>query len=852
MSGKNPSPESWQAAFRLARRESREGLKGFRIFALALGLGVFAIAAVGSLSAAFLAGLEKEQRRLLGGDYEITAIDTNFPEEARAWLSGEGKTSALLGARLMVRTPDGSRQSVVQMKAVDNAYPLLGSLEINPATENDGALATRTSVAGSPLYGAVADLQLFEKLGAKPGDRVVIGNATFILSGIIADEPDRASAGFLIAPRFMTSLEGAAATQLITRSGLVEHTIRVLLQPERVAGFEDRLEAAFPDHPWTLRSAEDAAGGLEATLRNLDVFLTMIGLASLVIGGVGAANAVHAYMQRKLPIIATLKCLGASGGFILKTYVIQILIVASLAVVFGLSAGAAVPFLVVGLLGGLLPFAAQADIYPVALAQAWTFGFLAALVFALWPLTRARWISPARLFRNLIEPDRSTPPARDLALIGGLALLFLGLALLFSKDWQFAGIFAGAGLVVYGLLRLLAYGLIRIARKRWRPASPTTRLAAASLTRPGAATAGVIVSLGLGLTLLAMVSLIDTNLSREVRSVLLNDVPNLFLSDIPYQERDSFDQFISESAPDGSYERYLMLRSGIKRLNGKPLDAVEDAADSAWARENDWGVTVLSEIPETLGTITDGTPWPPDYAGPPKLSLSAYQAERFDLDAGDTITLTIAGRDVTAEIATLHDVKWDRNGINFVAVFAPGTLEAANPSSIGSLRIDNRDESLIVSQLATAFPTVTVIRTADVTASIATVIDNIGLVIRALSAITLVAGLIVLMGAIAADFRRKLHDAMIMKAVGASRAHILKAYAVEYLVLGLVPAVAAVGLGLIASFYVVQERMGLDWFAAPMIALTIVGGATAITLGAGLAGAWRALAMRPWAVLRTA
>ncbi len=855
--------EGWGAAYKLARRESRAGFRGFRIFAVALILGVFTIAAVGSLSSAFLSGLKKEQARLLGGDFEVSATDVTLQDDLLSWLRARGDVSETIDAQFMVHRLDGETRSVVQLKAVDQAYPLLGRLELS----SDAGSQTVKSIHsynidedGQTIWTAFADQKLFEKLAIEPGGKISIGDATFRVSKVIEREPDRASAGFLLAPRLIVSLDGARATGLLKRSGLVRRSARIKLFDQKKENFADALKIKFPENGWRVRSANDAARGLRRMLDNLDVFLTMVGLAALVIGGVGAANAVHAYMQRKLPVIATMKCIGLTSDFIMKTYTLQVLMVAIIAVFIGLVAGAAVPFVVIQPMASLLPFQAEIGVYLPALVRAGIFGVLAALTFALWPLAKARLTPPAQLFRTLVEAQKILPTRRDLGVIGLLSLLFFASILIFSKDRNFAFFFALSGFIVYGLLRLAAWGFVRVIKVFWKPKGSASRLAMASLTRPGSATGSVIVSIGLGLSLLATISLIDANLSREIRSALPDRAPGLFFSDIEFQDKENFDELIDKIAPNAEYERFMMLRSGIRLLNGKPLTSVEGAERSGWARQNDWGVTVQAKIPEELGVVTSGTPWPENYRGAPLISLSKWQAERFELEVGETITLTIAGRDVTATIATLHDVNWDRNGINFVAIFAPGTLEAARPTSIGSLRLRHEEgiqknhvaqEDGIVETLSASYPDVTIIRTRDVTASVAQIIDGIGLVIRALSGVALLAGVIVLLGAVAADFRRKLKDAMIMKTLGAGRARILTAFAVEYALLGLIPAIAAVIVGATGSWFVVAKQMELDWQLTPQILFLIIGGTLFTTFTVGIMTAWKALGTRPWPILRS-
>ncbi|HXI85885.1 MAG TPA: FtsX-like permease family protein, partial [Parvularculaceae bacterium] len=292
--------------------------------------------------------------------------------------------------------------------------------------------------------------------------------------------------------------------------------------------------------------------------------------------------------------------------------------------------------------------------------------------------------------------------------------------------------------------------------------------------------------------------------------------------------------------------------AGVLALNGRPLDEIPGAKRSPWARDQDWGVTIEKTFPRALGAITEGKSWQADYDGPPLMALSDWQAKIFKLSVGNSMTLSIEGRAVTAKIAALYKENWDREGLNFTAVFAPGTLEAANPSSVASLRTpDLASESIIARSVAEEFPNVTVIRTREVAQSIADILSNIGLAIRVLTGVTILAGVVVLFGAIASDFAGKLRDAMIMRTIGASRRRILAAHAVEYAALGAAPALAALALGAFGSWYVVAKRMDIEWTPSPSLLLAIVLGAVVTTLAMGLAAAATALGGRPWPVLRS-
>ena len=836
-------------AARFAFRESRDGLKGFRVFAAALALGVAAIAGVGSMSAAFNAGLAAESRRLLGGDLEIKLPFGEIRPEARAMLAEYGAVSAVADAQIMARATDGASRTVVQLKGVDAAYPLFGALQSRQGADARPLLADPPDSEGA--WPAVAEEALMRRLGVAPGELLRVGAATFRVRAVMRAEPDRATASFMLGPRLMTSLEGAAATGLIGTGGIVDRAYRLRLDdPRDLEEIRGRLEAAFPNEQWRLRDHRDATRGLGNMLDNLQVFMTMTGLAALVIGGVGAANAVRAYLLRKLPVIATLKCLGAEGAFVFRAYLLQVLFVSMLAIGAGLAIGAMAPLLVQRLFAEVLPFSATLGFYGTPLLRAAAFGALVAVIFSIWPLAQARQTPAARLFQDLASRARRWPRPADLAAIALAVALFFALAIGLAPDRQFAAIFAGGGVVAYLVLRLTAAGLVWGARRAGRPKRPSLRAALASLTRPGAATGSIVVSLGLGLTLLAAVSLIDVNLTRAVAVAFPARAPTLYFADIPFDQTAEFDALIAEFGPD-EFQRFPMMRAGVAAINGVAVSEVEGARKSPWVRQGDWGVSYMAP-PPAPETLVAGEWWAETYDGSPIISLSDWQAETLGLGVGDKMTLAIGGRLIEAEIANLREVQWGQGGLDFVAIFAPGTLEAARPTSIASLRLDGLEaEEALFAAVARRFPEVTMIRTREAVQPIVDLLNNLTLAVRVLSGVTIAAGILVLLGAMATDYRSRLYAAMVMKSLGARRSTILAAQAVEYLILGLAPALLALGLSSIAAYVVIDRLMELDWSWPPGVLLTVVFGAAGLTLALGLGGAWRILDARPWPILRS-
>ncbi|MEM6852471.1 MAG: FtsX-like permease family protein, partial [Pseudomonadota bacterium] len=656
---------------------------------------------------------------------------------------------------------------------------------------------------------------------------------------------------FMLGPRVLTSLQAAQGTGLLSAGSLVDRSYRVALSdaaadPQAALG---AARAAHPDLVWRQRTASEASETLSDFLERLTLFLTVAGLASLLVGGVGAADAMRAHMRRKTTTIAVFKALGAPAHLVQSTYLLQCGALAVLAAGAGVALGAAAPFFAAWAFGDRLPFPAALGVYPGPLLRAVAFGAVVAIAFTARPLAAARRIPAARLLRAFglrdARPERTAPIVTALC---AAALLLLSFTL--TDDYVLVVVFFAAAVGAAVALAAASAGLVWLLRRLRPPRDAALRLAHANLVGPNSHARSVTMSLGLGLTLLGAVSAIDANISRQVSEVFPSTAPSLWFADIPPDAVDRFDALLGEG-PGSDYERWPMLRAGVAALGGVPVSEAPGAQGSAWVREGDWGVT-YSAAPFEGDTLISGAWWPADYAGPPLLSLEADQAERFDLSVGDTMTLTISGRDVTAEIANVREIDWSGGGLNFVAVFAPGALEAAGPSHVGGVRAATiAEEEAIFRSVTAAFPGVTIIRTREALTAVTDVLANVGLAVRAMSAVVVASGALVLIGAVGATLQARLRASMVMKAVGARRSHIVKALAAEYLVLGLAPALLAFVFALAAAYGVVAGPMDMDW-QAPMGALggLILAGA-ALTLGVGLGAMSRILAAAPWPVLRS-
>ncbi|WP_420407814.1 ABC transporter permease [Hoeflea sp.] len=838
-------------AMRLALRELRGGLSGFYIFLACVALGTAAIAGVNSVSQMMTGSIASEGRTILGGDVRFESENIDIGEAERSFVEGLGTVSAGANMRTMARTADGSDQSLVELRAVDDVYPLYGSFETTPPLAADEVFAERDGV-----FGAVVAQILLDRLDLAVGDEILVGQARFELRATVATEPDALSEGFGFAPRMMISLEGLDAAGLIRPGSLIEYSYRVRLDGAadagRLADLREEAGEQFPDAGWSIRTSRNAAPALTRNIERFSQFLTLVGLTALIVGGVGIANSVRAWLEGKRGVIATLKCVGAPSQLVVAIYLIQVMLIAAFGVFLGLLLGAATPFLAAGALSGVIPIAVQASVYPLSLLVAAGFGLLTAFAFAVLPLGRAGEVPATALFRQQGFEGGGLPRWPYLLAAALTLAVLCAAAIWFADDRRIATVFVAAVAVAFGVLRLVGFAVQALARAAPAVRSTPLRLAVGNIHRPGALTPSVVLSLGLGLALLVTLALIDSNLRRELSGNLPERAPNFFFVDIQSSEIDGFERVVSEVSPDGKIIKVPMLRGRITELKGAPVNEENVPPEARWVLRGDRGVTYARNLPEN-SRLAAGEWWAPDHEGEPLVSFAAEEGAELGLGVGDTITVSVLGRSITARIANLRDVEWESLSINFVMVFSPNTFAGAPHSWMATLSDPGATEAVegeVLRAVTQAYPTITSVRVKDALELANRVVGQIGIAIRAAALVALIASVLVLSGALAAGNRSRIHDAVVLKTLGATRATLIRAYVYEYGLLGLATAVFALAFGGVASWFVVSRIMTLPSSFMPDIAVATLVGALVVTVGIGLLGTWRVLGQKAAPVLR--
>jgi putative ABC transport system permease protein len=856
MHGSLPGPSRktsfrWPLVLRLALREMRGGLRGFGIFLACIALGVAAIAGVSSLSRSLTEGLSSEGRKILGGDLAFSLLQREATPDEIAILSEHGTVSVIATLRGMVHAGENG-SGLVEIKAVDQNYPKVGELVVDPPLAPASLFAETDGV-----FGAAVDPVLLARLDLAVGAIVNVGEAQVQLRSALVSEPDKVADGIGFGPRLLMSIEGLRATGVIQPGSLVRWTYRLDLpasasNDSELARVEEVVSAAAPEAGWRVRSRLNADPNFQRNIERFAQFLTLVGLTALIVGGVGVANAVRGFVDRKRDSIATIKSLGSPGGQVVGIYLTQVMLIAVVGIAIGLVVGAIIPFALTFAIGDALPIPIAPTIAVRELSIAALYGLFTALAFSMGPLGRVHDIEVSHLFRDQIDRDRRFPRLRYLAVSTIAAAALLGLAVYSAFDPRVALIFIAAIAIAFVLLRIVAVALMAIARRLPRPRRAAPRLALANIHRPGALTPSLVLSLGLGITLLVTLALIDGNMRRQLTETLPETAPSFFFVDIPSAQVEDFEQFMAINAPEGDLERVPMMRGRIVSLGGVPAEEINAREDVSWVLQGDRGLTYSTTMPAG-SVLTEGAWWGED----PQERLVSFDSEiaaGLGVGIGDEIVVNVLGRNVSATIANLRKVEWRSMGINFVMVFTPNTFAGAPHMHLATLTFpteeDRSKEPALLRDIGQTFPTITSVRVRDALEAINDIVSQLVVAIRGASAIALAASVLVLAGALAAGHRARLYDAVVLKTLGATRSRLLGAYALEYGALGLATAIFGMIAGGLAGWVIVTQIMQLEFvflWSGPLLAAIL---AVVVTITLGLLGTLRILSQKPASYLR--
>ena len=835
----------WGACWRVARRDLHRGFRGLRLLFVCLFLGVATLATICGLTAAITGEIASKGRVLLGGDIEVAMSQREASRAEKSAFRRDGVVSETIRLRAMAQRAGAQRAEgagpsavLTELKGVDAAYPLYGALMLKGGRA--GPMRAGELVIGQALA---------DRLDVRPGDRLRYGTATFRIRDIISDEPDRVGEGFTLGPVALTSMEGIRRTGLIQPGSLYESKYRIRMAPGGDAGAAaDRLKRVFPSAGFEIKDRDGAAPGTSRFLERMGQFLSLIGLAALAIAGIGVGNGVASYLAIKRDGIATLKILGASSADIARIYLMQVGAVALLAIACGLATGIVLPLALTTAMRDILPVQPGFAVAPWPLISSALYGLLIAFIFTVPPLARARTLPAAVLFRDVVDRRRGLDRASMVA-VGAAGAALVALALGTAKEPWFAAAMLGAVAAVLTLLTGIGLLVRRIARRLPPPRRPLARLAVANLHRPGAQTSALVVALGLGLTLFVTLAAIQSSLSAEIRNTVPRTAPDQFVLDIPIAARDRFLTLVGKEAPGARVNMVPTLRGTIVAYGGRRVADLKQLPEGAWFLRGERGVTYSETLPEG-SELVKGEWWPRDYAGPPLVSLDRQAAEVMGVGIGDMLTVSVLGREIEARIASLRQVNWQTMGFNYIMVFSPHTLQSAPHSLSATITMKGGSQGVMTRALLAAFPSISIIAVSEVVTQVTLLLGQMSAAIVLAGSVAILAGIAVLIGAIAASRQARAYDGVILKTLGATRWQILGAQGIEYALLAGTVALLALALGLAAGWFVIVRIFDFHWAPDWLLILSTLGAGAMLTLGIGLLGSIPLMSVRPARALR--
>ncbi len=812
---------------------------------LCVALGTASLAAIGLMSSAILEGVRGAARLSIGGDVSLRLFHAPPTPAHVAAFAAAGRAS--LTAELRPLAHHRGSSALVELKAVDEAYPLYGALEIEPPIDPAHALARRDGI-----WGAIAAEPLLGALQASVGDIITIGGHLFQIRATLKTEPDGSLRAFALGPRLIVALPAIAGSEIVATGTQTYWYARLRLYSQiQAASWIATFDKTFPDAGFRIVNADDGVPGVERSLAMVTSALNFVAMGIMLVGCMGIGGSISAYLGRKREIIATLKSVGARSGLIFRLFLAQLVIAAMAGIVIGLAIGSLAFLVLSPLLADALPIETRLQARPLLVAGA--FALLATLLFALWPLAKAEVMSPQALRRQDLtltrrQPENRRPKVRRMAAIGLIGLLLLLLIVASAPLPVIAAVFTAGALVITLLFSALGRIVALAARqtgRMWTARGPLVRLALANMHRPGTPTAPLVMAMGLSLTLIVWVAALRENMVRHLDTTLADAAPDLVLLNLAPEEGGRFDSEMSASTDIQRWKRVPFLHARITRIGGQHVSERGVPAEMAFIIRGDRGLSWRESPPE--GGIVAGAWWPAGYDGPPLLSLDQRVARRLGVGIGDSLTLTILGSPLEARIANLRVVDWSGLDIDFPILLSP-PRETPQHREIAALWIEAGKLRQVQTRLARLFPDAPSLQVGEIVALLATFSAGAGAVLMAASAATGIAALLVLGGSVSASQRQRLREAVLLKVLGATRGQVLTASAIEFLLAGLVTAAMALLLGNLVAWAAMRELLDFRLVlgaAMPWIALAL-----ALVAGIGWLAAWLALAQPAAPVLR--
>lgn len=850
-----PSQVAIPRLFALALAECRGAWRRFAFFVICLAIGVGAVMTVKSFTLILESSIEREARSLLAADVEVRdswEMSRKDVEFLRKTLPAGSEFLVVMELKAMARYRGGRTDEpgsfLVELKSVPETpplYPLYGRLKTAPdepafrLLENAGALVEPSFLA---------------RTGLRIGDSFALGKAFVRIAGEIVAEPDRISRSFSIGPRVIVSHATLREAGLVQPGSRVTH--RTLIRLPGTADLKktaEMLEQGLSDKTAEVRTYKQMQSSLVASIAQIGQYLGCIGIIALLMGGIGVAMIVSAFMAQKLDTIAILNCIGAAPRTIFKIYLLQSLLLGSVGSFLGIGIGCAAQYLLPPRVGQLLNLAIEPELRWLPAAQSLVLGLLTTLLFAVWPLARAVKTRPLRLFRRLAEEETLNQGSRRERWIVGAGFA-AGLALMVfwqAGSFKRAAIFLTALVVSASVLSGVSWLILKLLSKLPAARNMTLHYGIANLYRPNSQAVSIITSLGIGVMLILTIRLVQLDIVSMLRDNRETRPPNYFFVDIQPDQREKFLQTLDSIVPQAQRTLTPLIRSRFYGLDSKTANRGEfkDSRDERWLRREFVLTYIESELPRD-NEIVSGKWWDKEGAKQPQASLEEDAANRLGATIGSTIVMDIQGVRVSAPVTSIRRVNWRNMRTNFYIVFTPAALAGAPATLVATVHVPEGKELPLQQAVAQALPNITAITTRDIVQTVESVVAKLITLVDFISAFSIMTGLFILSGAVVSTKFRRLRESAILKTLGARRKTVAAILGCEYAALGAIAAFIGGALSQALSWAVMEYLIEAPWKPHPAHLAATFALAVFLTTFTGILSSLDALNNKPLQTLR--
>ncbi|MFT5757598.1 MAG: putative ABC transport system permease protein [Alteromonadaceae bacterium] len=812
-SAKRSSNLWFKQSIRLLHHELRRG--ELTIIFLAIVLAVATVFSLSGFSGQIKQAIVSNSTNTIAADRVFSGNKPASAEILEKAVQSNLKLARKIETESMVFA--GENMLLSELSAVSNAYPLRGELLVKTQLDQIKAVAVHAPVEGS-LW---VESSVLARLNVNIGDEVEIGEAIFIIAGVVTDIPDKSYQMLIAGPSIFLNIRDMPKTKLIQPGSRMWYMYLFAGELDDIEAFEKWVKPKVNEaQNWY--SAKQAQNRLSSTLDSAERFLSLASMLGIVLAAVAVAVASRRYGQRHQPVVAVFRALGASISHIRKLYVFHWSLLSLMSIFVGLLLGYVLLLIGASAIESQLSLDNTPLTYTPFLTAIFT-GLLCALAFAIHPINELVHTSPLSVIRGFQNKQLARFGWHQLPPLVALFILLM----LFSGDAIMSIALLGGGLFVSFLLLLFGRSIMSAGRTVGTKAGKSWHLALANLKRRASENSVQLVSFTIAIKLLLLITVMKTSIVDEWQDQFPKDTPNQYLINIAQHEIPVLKKFtVDHDIPNRGF--FSVFRGRLSAINGEKTVSMKDDQDdididsdpqeketeTVKADEEgeekkgrqgmgrELGLTWLNDLP-MQNEIIEGSWWQAD-DNKPQVSIESGVAERLKIVLGDQLSFSIDSQEVTAEVTSIREVDWKTRQLNFIMIFNEPVLKGFPATAISAWNIpENKKNDFF--KLLSEHPTLTYIDFAAIMVQLRALIEQVSIAIELILILVVLAGSLVLVAQVQASMEERERELAILRTLGAKGSLLRNSVLFEFVALGAIAGFMA-SIGMEIGVFILQTQ----------------------------------------------